>query len=107
MISAAFAALFLQISDTNRTPDVETFGIGSQTCAYWRSNVPREHEGEAWLLGYWSGFNRLNTNSGIVGSRAEGPGIIGEVAKVCASNTNLTLEDATFAAYVNLQTAKR
>jgi hypothetical protein len=107
MISAAFAALFLHVSDTNRTPDIETFGIGSQTCGYWRSNVSREREGEAWLLGYWSAFNRLNTYSGIVGQRAEGPGIIREVAKVCADNANLTLDDATYAAYVNLQAARR
>jgi hypothetical protein len=107
MISAAFAALLIHVSDTNRSRDVEVFGIGSSTCANWRSSVAREREGEAWLLGYWSGLNRMNAITSVVGAKAEGFGIVKEVARVCEDNGTLTLEDATYEAYVNLQTAGR
>jgi hypothetical protein len=107
MISAAFAALLIHTADTTRPRDVEVFGIGSSACAYWRSNDAREREGQAWLLGYWSGLNRMNGLTGIVGSTAEGAGILREVVKVCGDNSVLTLEDATYQAYLNLQAARR
>jgi hypothetical protein len=49
----------------------------------------------------------MNSYSGVVGGRAEGFGIVKEVARVCEDDANLFLADATYAAYVNLQAARR
>ena len=108
MMSALFAAAMLGMAAApGAPPDVETFGIGASTCAEWQSGAVHEREGEAWLLGYWSALNRLNSANGMVGGEAGGGAIIAAVAKNCSDNLGERLDQATYAAYVSFQASHR
>jgi hypothetical protein len=58
----------------------------SESCAAWLSSPAKEAEGAAWILGYWSGLNRENYDSGHganVGHTLTGPEIVAEVKRRC------------------------
>jgi hypothetical protein len=109
MISVAFAAVaaVLATAGAQDNHDVMTFGMGSMSCDYWQSDGDRRREGEAWLLGYWSGLNRLNLANGAVGGEAGGQGVINQVQTICRDHGDQRLEQAVYAAYVALQSAHR
>lgn len=100
-------AALLHVSNPANDRDVQIYGIGSETCASWKSDPSREREGDAWLLGYWSGLNRINSASGVVGENAGGEGIIAAVGRMCGRNPGATLGDATYGAYAAMQTSGR
>jgi len=79
-------------------------GTGFQSCANWLSTPEYERDGNEWILGYWSAVNLLNENHG-VGRNTEGPGIIGEVRKVCVAEPSTRLSDAVARVYRNLAKA--
>jgi hypothetical protein len=99
------AAALLNVSNPADNRDVQIYGIGSDTCVNWKSDPRREREGDAWLLGYWSGLNRINSVNGLVGAKAGGEGVIAAVSRVCGRNPGATLEDATYGAYALMQTS--
>jgi hypothetical protein len=65
------------------------------SCAHWRSESIGE--GDAWVLGLWSGLNYANVRT--VGQHTDGEGIIAEVRKACSARPSMTLLNATFIAY--------
>jgi hypothetical protein len=70
-------------------------GLGRMSCTHWLSQS--FNEGEAWILGFWSGLNHANARK--VGQHTNGEGIIAEVRKVCATRPSMTLVSATFTVY--------
>ena len=36
---------------------VDMIGIGSMSCAHWRSTKEHLQEGTIWIYGYWTGLN--------------------------------------------------
>ena len=77
-------------------------GIGRMSCAHWLSQSI--NEGDAWVLGFWSGLNQANART--VGQHTNGEGIIAEVRKVCATRPSMTLAGATFTAYSGMAEAR-
>ena len=74
-------------------------GIGRMSCAHWLSQS--FNEGEAWILGFWSGLNHAKART--VGQHTNGEGIIAEVRKVCAARPSMTLAGAAFTAYSEME----
>ena len=70
-------------------------GIGRMSCAHWLSQS--FNEGEAWILGFWSGLNYANART--VGRHTDGERIITEVRQACATRPSMTLVGATFTVY--------
>jgi hypothetical protein len=74
-------------------------GIGRMSCAHWLSQS--FNEGEAWILGFWSGLNHAKART--VGQHTNGEGIIAEVRKVCAARPSMTLVGAAFTGYSEME----
>jgi hypothetical protein len=78
------------------------FGIGRSSCATWQSSLRYRYEGEAWILGFWSGLNSFNTQDSAVGSQTDGEGVIAEVKKVCDKGPSTSLSDAVEVVYFSM-----
>jgi hypothetical protein len=79
------------------------FGIGQMSCAYWLSLPTREHEGEDWILGYWSAVNAVNTANHLVGSHSDAEAIFGEIKKICGAEPSTKLASAVARVYDQFQ----
>lgn len=78
-------------------------GIGRQSCANWLSTPETEYEGEAWIPGYWTAVNIVNTKTHVVGSNSDVPAIFGEIKKICSAEPSTTLADAIARVYFQFQ----
>ena len=59
---AAFAALVFAapvylVSAQDSNVSVDMIGIGSMSCAHWRSTQAHRLEGTVWIYGFWTGLN--------------------------------------------------
>src|SRR5262245_36344307 len=77
-------------------------GIGRMSCAHWLSQS--FNEGEAWILGFWSGLNHAKART--VGQHTNGEAIIAGVRKVCAARPSMPLVGATFTAYSEMESTQ-
>jgi len=99
ILSAALLALWLMVEPAwAQQQQALITGIGRMSCAYWLSQS--FNEGESWILGFWSGLNHAGART--IGRHTDGPGIIAEVRKVCATRPSMTLVGATFTAYFEM-----
>jgi hypothetical protein len=75
------------------------FGIGIASCAHWLSLPNKVEEGNAWLLGYWSGENSMNPRNHKVGDSTDGDALIAEVKKICQAEPSTTFANAVDRVY--------
>lgn len=80
---------------------VQLNGIGTLTCAHWRSSAATRAEGTVWILGFWSALNYVAAASDQLQPKLSEKQVVGEVAKFCMSDPSQVLASAAWAAYVN------
>jgi hypothetical protein len=79
---------------------VEMIGIGSLSCAHWRSTKEHRLEGTVWIHGFWTGLNYVAAASGQTQPKISMSSIVAEVEKACARNTSQTLASAVWTTYL-------
>ena len=102
---ALFAALVLagpacRVSAQDAKISVDMVGIGSMSCAHWRSTREHLSEGTAWIYGFWTGLNYVAAASDQAQAKTDAAAIVIEVEKTCAQQTSQTLASAAWSAYL-------
>src|ERR1700738_3905648 len=73
---------------------VDMIGIGSMSCAHWRSSQEHQLEGTVWIYGFWTGLNYVAAASDQTQAKIDVAKIVAEVDKTCARQTSQTLANA-------------
>ena len=79
---------------------VDMIGIGSMSCAYWRSTQEHRLEGTIWIYGFWTGLNYVAAASDQKQVKIDAAAIVSEVEKTCAHQTSQTLASAVWTTYL-------
>ena len=95
-----FAALVCQISAQDAKLSVDMIGIGSMSCAYWRSTQEHRLEGTIWIYGFWTGLNYVAAASDQTQAKIDPAEIGNEVEKACARQPSQTLGSAVWTTYL-------
>jgi hypothetical protein len=80
---------------------VQMKGIGSLTCAHWRSTQATRAEGTVWILGFWSGLNYVAAASEQAQPKADETEMMAHVEKACAHRPSQILASAVWTAYLD------
>jgi hypothetical protein len=99
ILTTALLVLWFMVEPALAQQQALITGIGRMSCAHWLSQS--FNEGEAWILGFWSGLNHAKART--VGQHTNGEGIIAEVRKVCAARPSMTLVGAAFTGYSEME----
>jgi hypothetical protein len=79
------------------------YGVGKESCANWKFAKGDAAEGNAWVLGFWSG---LNASAGALGRRqvdsTDSQGIIAEVTKTCDQSPPKALAAAVIDTFLRM-----
>jgi hypothetical protein len=76
-------------------------GIGSLTCAHWRSTPATRAEGTVWIFGFWTGLNYVAAASEQTQPNVKETEMISQVERVCTQQPSQVLASAAWAAYLN------
>ena len=95
-----FAALVCQVSAQDAKVSVDMIGIGSMSCAYWRSTQEHRLEGTIWIYGFWTGLNYVAAASDQTQAKIDPAAVVNEVEKTCAQHTSQTLANAAWTTYL-------
>ena len=76
-------------------------GIGSMSCAHWRSTQARRTEGTIWIYGFWTGLNYVAAATEQAQPDVGEVEMMAEVEKVCAQRPSQVLATAVWTAYLN------
>jgi hypothetical protein len=95
-----FAALVCPISAQDAKVSVDMIGIGSMSCAHWRSTQAHRLEGTVWIYGFWTGLNYVAAASDQAQSKINMAAIVVQVEKTCAQQTSQTLGSAAWTTYL-------
>ena len=95
-----FAALVCPISAQDANVSVDMIGIGSMSCAHWRSTQAHQLEGTAWIYGFWTGLNYVAAASDQAQAKIDMAAIVVEVKKTCAQQMSRTLASAVWTTYL-------
>ena len=98
--SIIFGALVGVASAQDDKVSVEMIGVGSMSCAHWRSTQERLLEGTVWIHGFWTGLNYVAAASGQTQPKIGVSSIVAEVEKACARKASQTLASAVWATYL-------
>jgi hypothetical protein len=96
----AFAASASLVSAQDARVSVDMIGIGSMSCAHWRSTQERRLEGTIWIYGFWTGLNYVAAASDQTQAKINIAAIVAEVEKTCAQQTSQTLASAVWTTYL-------
>jgi redox-regulated HSP33 family molecular chaperone len=94
------AALVCPISAQDSKVAVDMMGIGSMSCAHWRSTQAHQLEGTAWIYGFWTGLNYVAAASDQAQAKIDMVAIVVEVKKTCAQQMSQTLANAVWTTYL-------
>ena len=94
--SIIFGATICLTSAQDAQVSVDMIGIGSMSCAHWRTTNTHLLEGTVWLHGFWTGLNYVAAASGQTQPRINVSSIVAEVEKACAKKTSQTLASAVW-----------
>ena len=94
------AALVCPISAQDSKVSVDMMGIGSMSCAHWRSTQAHQLEGTAWIYGFWTGLNYVAAASDQAQAKIDMAAIVVEVKKTCAQQMSRTLASAVWTTYL-------
>ena len=101
LLAAIFvAALVCQVSAQDAKVSVDMIGIGSMSCAYWRSTQEHRLEGTIWIYGFWTGLNYVAAASDQTQARIDAAAIVVEVERICAQQPSQTLASVVWATYL-------
>src|SRR6201995_387640 len=78
---------------------VDMIGIGSMSCAHWRSTQEHRLEGTVWIYGFWTGLNYVAAASGQTQAKIDAAEISAKVEKTCALGSSQTLASAAWTTY--------
>ena len=95
-----FAAPFCPVSAQDAKVSVHMMGIGSMSCAHWRSTQEHLLEGTVWIYGFWTGLNYVAAASDQRQAKIEMAAIVAEVEKTCAQQKSETLASAVWTTYL-------
>ena len=100
--SITFGATICLTSAQDSQVSVDMIGIGSMSCAHWRSTKEHVLEGTVWIYGFWTGLNYVAAASEQTQSGTNTAAIVAEVKKACSSEPSQTLASAVWATYLEL-----
>ncbi len=88
------------------------FGIGvRQSCASWQSTPAQKAQGDAWILGMWTGLNAMRSSiekrAAVVGHSTDGLGVIAEVKLECDKEPSSDLMDKVNTVYARFNKSGR
>jgi hypothetical protein len=83
------------------SPSDAILGIGSLSCANWLSSPASEHDGQMWILGYWSAVNDLNGFH--LGHDVDATAIWAQTKKICMDKPSTIMAAAVAGAYFQFQ----
>jgi hypothetical protein len=95
-----FAALVSPASAQDAKVSVDMIGIGSMSCAHWRSTKEHLVEGTVWIYGFWTGLNYVAAASDQAQAKIDVAAIAAEVEKTCAQQMSQTLASAVWTTYI-------
>jgi hypothetical protein len=95
-----FAATACVVSAQDAKVSVDMIGVGSMSCAHWRSTRERKLEGTVWIYGFWTGLNYVAAASDQAQARIDVAALVAEVEKTCAQQTSQTLASAVWTTYL-------
>ena len=98
--SIAFGASICVASAEDAKVSVEMVGVGSMSCAHWRSTDEHQLEGTVWIHGFWTGLNYVAAASGQTQPRISMSSIVPEVERACPRQTAQTLASAVWTTYL-------
>lgn len=70
--------------------EMQVYGPGTASCATYLNDRSLRFNADGWILGFWTGSNRVSDNHG-VGSSTDSRGIVGEVALACRNHPSVSL----------------
>ena len=79
---------------------VDMIGIGSMSCAHWRSTEEHRLEGTVWIHGFWTGLNYVAAASDQTQPKISMSSIVAEVERTCARKASQTLASAVWTTYL-------
>ncbi len=88
------------VSAQDAKVSVDMIGIGSMSCAHWRSTKEHLLEGTVWIYGFWTGLNYVAAASGQPPAKINMSAIVVEVEKTCAQQTSQILASAVWTTYL-------
>jgi hypothetical protein len=106
MVKAALLAalVFVAAAQPALTQDTKVSvgmtGIGSLSCAHWKSTNEHLAEGTVWIYGFWTGLNYVAAASDQAQSGTDSAAIVAEVKKACAQLPSQTLASAVWTTYL-------
>ncbi len=100
LASIVFGTSVCLVSAEDATVSVEMLGIGSMSCAHWRSTEAHRLEGTVWTHGFWTGLNYVAAASGQTQPKISLSAMVSEVEKACARKTSQTLASAVWTTYL-------
>jgi hypothetical protein len=100
LASIIFGAPLCLASAQDAKVSVDMVGIGSMSCAHWRSTNEHLLEGTVWIHGFWTGLNYVAAASGQTQPRISVSSIVAEVENACARKTSQTLASAVWTTYL-------
>jgi hypothetical protein len=95
-----FAAPVCLVLAQDTRISVDMIGIGSMSCAYWRSTQEHRLEGTIWIYGFWTGLNYVAAASDQKQVKIDAAAIVSEVEKTCAHQTSQTLASGVWTTYL-------
>ena len=98
--SIVFGASVGLVSAEDAKVSVDMIGIGSLSCAHWRSTEEHHLEGAVWTHGFWTGLNYVAAASGQTQPKISMSSIVAEVEKACARKASQTLASAVRTTYL-------
>src|SRR5689334_20438955 len=98
--SIIFGAPICFASAQDAQVSVNMIGIGSMSCAHWRSTEEHLLEGTVWIHGFWTGLNYVAAASDQTQPKISMSSIVAEVEKACARKASQTLASAVWTTYL-------
>jgi hypothetical protein len=95
-----FAAPVCLVLAQDTRISVDMIGIGSMSCAYWRSTQEHRLEGTIWIYGFWTGLNYVAAASDQKQVKIDAAAIVSEVEQTCAHQTSQTLASGVWTTYL-------
>jgi hypothetical protein len=99
-VALVFAALVSLASAQDSNVSVDMIGIGSMSCAHWRSTNEHLLEGTVWIYGFWTGLNYVAAASDQAQAKIDAAAIMAEVEKTCTQQMSQTLASAVWTTYI-------
>jgi hypothetical protein len=98
--SIVFGASVCVAAAQDAKVSVEMIGVGSMSCAHWRSTEEHRLEGTVWIHGFWTGLNYVAAASDQTQPKISMSSIVADVEKTCARKTSQTLASAVWTTYL-------